>query len=77
MDIINKQLFLNNIKKTIQTKDDDNGFNWLITELKNVTSSISQNNGTYYSRKVEEKNIERLKQIVWWLEDEYKKRPKM
>lgn len=76
MDIINKQLFLNNIKKTIQTKDDDNGFNWLITELENVTSSISQNNGTYYSRKVEEKNIERLKQIVWWLEDEYKN-PKM
>lgn len=76
MDIINKQLFLNNIKKTIQTKDEDNGFNWLITELENVTRSISQNNGTYYSRKVEEKNIERLKQIVWWLEDEYKN-PKM
>lgn len=74
MDIINKQLFLNNVKKSIQTKDDDNGFNWLITELENVTSSISQNNGTYYSRKVEEKNIERLKQIVWWLEDEYKKK---
>lgn len=73
---INKQLFLNNIKKTIQTKDEDNGFNWLITELENVTRSISQNNGTYYSRKVEEKNIERLKQIVWWLEDEYKN-PKM
>lgn len=76
MDIINKQLFLNNIKKTIQTKDDDNGFNWLITELENVTRSISQNNGTYYSRKVEKANIERLKQIVWWLEDEYKN-PKM
>lgn len=72
MDFIDKQLFLNNIKKPIQTKDDDNGFQWLITELENVTRSISQNNGTYYSRKVEEKNIERLKQIVWWLEDEYK-----
>ena len=68
-----KRQFLK-IKKEIQTIDDDNGVDWFFTELESIKSSVMWNNGVNYSPRVEEKNIERLQQLVWGLEDERKKR---
>lgn len=68
-----KKQFLK-IKKQIQTIDNDNGCEWFFNELDLIKSSIMNNSGMNYSPRVEEKNIERLQQLVWWLEDERKNR---
>lgn len=60
------------IKKQIQTRDGNN--TWFYIELENVKNSITNNTGMNYSPRVEDKNIERLQQLVWWLEDERKQR---
>lgn len=64
-----KKQFLQ-IKKTILSRDGSD--KWFYTELESIKNSIMQNHGAYYSQSVEEKNIERLQQLVWWLEDEKK-----
>lgn len=66
-----KRAFLK-IKNQIQTMDDDNGHKWFFDELESIRTHILNNNGINYSPMVEEKNIERLQQLVWWLEDERK-----
>lgn len=66
-----KKQFLQ-IKKTILSRDGSD--KWFYTELESIKNSIMQNHGAYYSPNVEEKNIERLQQLVWWLEDEKKNR---
>ena len=68
-----KKKFLK-IKKQIQTRDGNN--TWFYIELENVKNSITNNTGMNYSSRVEDKNIERLQQLVWWLEDERKQRGK-
>lgn len=60
------------IKKEIQLRDGNDC--WFFTELESIKSSTMTNHGAYYSPRVEEKNIERLQQLVWWLEDEKKER---
>lgn len=56
------------IKKEIQKKDGNN--NWFFIELEQIKSNIITNVGDNYSKKVADKNIERLQQLVWWLEDD-------
>ena len=68
-----KKQFLK-IKKEIQTIDNDNGQKWFFDELESIRTHILNNSGINYSPTVEEKNIERLQQLVWWLEDERKNR---
>ena len=68
-----KRQFLK-IKKEIQTIDKDNGHDWFFRELDAIKNSIMWNSGVNYNPRVEEKNIERLQQLVWWLEDERKNR---
>lgn len=69
--LFKKRQFLQ-IKKQIQTRDGNN--TWFYIELENVKNSITNNTGMNYSQRVEDKNIERLQQLVWWLEDERKQR---
>jgi hypothetical protein len=69
--LFKKRKFLR-VKNEIQTMDTDNGHDWFFNELESIRLSVMHNNGMNYSPRVEERNIERLQQLVWWLEDERK-----
>ena len=58
-------VFRSNKNMYAQIIDDDNGVDWFFTELESIKSSVMWNNGVNYSPRVEEKNIERLQQLVW------------
>ena len=68
-DWIDKKLFLKNIKTKIEHDDKDFGKQWIIRELLGITDMVEAQNDGYSKVKLNDKNIQRLKQLVWWFED--------
>lgn len=68
-DWIDKKLFLKNVKTKIERDDKDFGKQWIIRELLGITDMVEAQNDGYSKVKLNDKNIQRLKQIVWWFED--------
>ncbi len=68
-DWIDKKLFLKNIKTKIERDDKDFGKQWIIRELLGITDMVEAQNDGYGKVKLNDKNIQRLKQLVWWFED--------
>lgn len=68
-DWIDKKLFLKNIKTKIERDDKDFGKQWIIRELLGITDMVEAQNDGYSKVKLNDKNIQRLKQLVWWFED--------
>lgn len=63
MDLIDKKIFVKNFNGELTTAD-------LARELKQVTSALLQENKlTSTVPKVHKKQIQRLKQVVWILEE--------
>ena len=68
-DWIDKKLFLKNIKTKIERDDKDFGKQWIIRELLGITDMVEAQNDGYGKVRLNDKNIQRLKQLVWWFED--------
>lgn len=68
-DWIDKKLFLKNVKTKIERDDKDFGKQWIIRELLGITDMVEAQNDGYSKVKLNDKNIQRLKQLVWWFED--------
>ena len=68
-DWINKKLFLLNVKTKIERDDKDFGKQWIIRELLGITDMVEAQNDGHSKVKLNDKNIQRLKQLVWWFED--------
>lgn len=68
-DWIDKKLFLKNVKTKIERDDKDFGKQWIIRELLGITDMVEAQNDGYGKVKLNDKNIQRLKQLVWWFED--------
>ena len=68
-DWIDKKLFLKNVKTKIERDDKDFGKQWIIRELLGITDMVEAQNDGYGKVTLNDKNIQRLKQLVWWFED--------
>lgn len=68
-DWIDKKLFLKNVKTKIERDDKDFGKQWIIRELLGITDMVEAQNDGHSKVKLNDKNIQRLKQLVWWFED--------
>ena len=68
-DWIDKKLFLKNVKTKIERDDKDFGKQWIIRELLGITGMVEAQNDGYGKVTLNDKNIQRLKQLVWWFED--------
>lgn len=68
-DWIDKKLFLKNVKTKIERDDKDFGKQWIIRELLGITDMVEAQNDGHSKVKLNDKNIHRLKQLVWWFED--------
>ena len=66
--MMDKYFFLKNIKSEIE-KDNDYGKNWLLIELQRLKNHIEDDNDGLQPVTLSKEDIKRLKQIVWWLED--------